>query len=185
MTSALAWPIATVVVCLIFYKQISNFLRTAKRIKGMGVEFERDLSELQMKAAEITAQARTNSNQERLPENGNLLEQARSIANISPSAAISFVWTSIEHQLRETTVRFLGKDNQLIHRFSINQINALEKADIINSSIAEILHRMREMRNKVTHKADSIDSVSANEAVSFAEMGEYVIEYLKMIPANE
>lgn len=138
LVKALAWPVAIVVVTLLFRSEVTNLLKTMKRGKvGMAeFEFERDVRELQSSDQELPST--------RSPENAAL------IATENPRGAVLDAWLRLEEQIISLAMR-KGLTNATARRYPQGSIDALMKSDLITSRDRSIIESMRELRNLAAH----------------------------------
>ncbi|MET7143146.1 hypothetical protein M3S04_16045 [Xanthomonas sp. PPL139] len=141
LIKSLAWPLAVVVVILLFRSEITALLKTMKRGKvGMAeVEFERDVLKL-----ESSAQALPST---KSPDNAAL------IATQNPRGAVLDSWLRLEEQIISLAMR-KGLTNATARRYPRGSIDALMKSGLITSSDRSIIDSMRELRNLAAHDPD-------------------------------
>jgi len=159
MTKALAWPVAAVVVGLIFRRTISNLLEGVRlRRIGKG-EWSADFATA---AKEVRAELPSPARQEtRL---GEIDAETIRLADASPAAAISEVWGELEQRVRGAAVK-AGIQQQLLPEL----LRGLTEKQIIRPSTAEGVLGLRNMRNLAVHApAEHVTTAQANEFIILA-----------------
>lgn len=210
LTSSLAWPIVSVTLGFVFRKQLQHFLTTVKKVKGLGVEFEREVASLEPSVAQLSipqtaapgksipsqpGRAERSTTQNDIstksaasgtltisPDRSReLLEHATAVAELSPNAAVVLAWTNIEQELRSLNAHIFPENSQLLKRIGIAQIYALREADVINEAVVSVLIRMRELRNKAAHSGAGDVQLPISEAKTYAEMAVNIVAYLESL----
>lgn len=184
---SLAWPLTAIVLGLVFEEPIGHLIRSARRMKGFGVEIERDFDALRQQAASIPAVPTPSGHDELAWLSGPvkaLRDQAQAVAEISPVAAISLAWLNVEQQLRAVVVTYLPGEEQLAKAFSAKQIDQLHARGIIDNAVAAVLHHMRELRNRITHGHAVTADISLAETKGYVDVAASVIEYFGSLLKN-
>jgi hypothetical protein len=113
LVGSLAWPVAAVIIVVIFHKQIAKLLAKVRKLNWgeASVELTCQLDKVEDKAREIEAQADSLSEliahfkDERAPD-----DRFQSLLAISPSAAILEVWKPVERRLIQMAKTVYGND---------------------------------------------------------------------------
>jgi hypothetical protein len=150
LVGSLAWPIAAVIIALVFHKQIGLLLAKVKTLKwgDAAVDFTDKLDKAENKAEAIAGQ--TNSNDTPLVAAPS--ERFHQLLSISPNAAILDSWSEVESEIKK-----LGK------RHGFTDILArpgrmgdeLVKSGALPIGIYDMLAEMRSMRNQAAHGAQT------------------------------
>jgi hypothetical protein len=187
IVKALAWPLAAVILGLVFRRSLNQLLRTVRRLKAPGLEIERDIAELQEDAAQLSlppstaATTKTASGADlswHSPAASDFREQVSAVADIAPSAAIALAWTTVERKLRAVVAKKVEGGESQQRRFSIAHISALRQAGVIDNAVENVLTQMRDVRNRVVHQDDSAASISSLEAKTYGEVAASLLDYL-------
>jgi hypothetical protein len=153
----LAWPVAIVVVSLIFRKEFSGVFARAKLLKVAGVEvsLEEEVNELTKVAAEggIT----TLYPEEAFPE------EFQQEMRLNPKWAFLEIWIEVEQQIKK-----MMEMKSKIYRGALNSIAELEFTNDIPSSEADILRRLSQVRNRIVHGDSEITEVDVNALIGTA-----------------
>jgi hypothetical protein len=136
--SALAWPIAIILIVLILKRPIRHLLLRLETLKGPGVEatFERQVDEAKDEVFSAVAgtppvQGSEESRHERL-EVDDLLQ----LADVSPRAAILEAWQRVETALAEAAVRLkLDLPSNMRRRGTLLFIETLERQRVISPEV--------------------------------------------------
>ncbi|MFZ5519939.1 MAG: hypothetical protein ACOZD0_01910 [Pseudomonadota bacterium] len=152
LVKALAWPLATVAIAVIFRSQLVSLLGRLKGGKLGPAEFafERAVEKLEAAAVDLpsTAAGRASSSDIQL-------------ATTSPRAAIIEAWLEIE----ENAIAFALCRNLVqptARRNPMGAINGVYKSGFLSESQKAILRELQELRNDAAHNPDfspSTDSV--------------------------
>jgi hypothetical protein len=158
MTKALAWPIAVVVLGLIFRRTISNLLEGVRlRRIGKG-EWSADFSAA---GQEVRAELPSGAPQEAPAE---IDAETLHLADVSPAAAIGDVWGELEKRVRGAAVK-AGIQHQLLSEI----VRGLTEKHIIRPATADAILGLRNMRNLAVHApAERLTSTQANEFINLA-----------------
>jgi hypothetical protein len=210
LTSALAWPLVACVLGLVFRSSIQHILTTVKKVKGLGVEFEREVTSLEPSVAELAASqvttptavpdAQLQPTEKAAPvddaatkrmsagtltsvpdKSRTLLEQVSAVADIAPSAAVVLAWTNVEQSIGNLVAHVFPRNLQLHDSVAGAQIIALHNANVINSAVELLLDRMRGLRNKAAHTGTDDQQILSAQARSYAEMAVNIIAYLESL----
>jgi hypothetical protein len=159
MTKALAWPIAVVVVGLIFRRTISNLLEGVRlRRIGKG-EWSADFTAA---AQEVWAELPSHPRQE--AHLGEIDAETVRLADASPAAAISDVWGKLEQRVRSSAAK-AGVQQQLLPEI----LRGLTDKHIIRPATADGILGLRNMRNLAVHApAERLTSTQAIEFINLA-----------------
>lgn len=165
LIDALAWPIATVILALIFRREFRSVVRrlTALKYKDFQADFGQDLLEVekQLKAMAAEAQGQTEEDAESLSR----YERLMRITEMSPRAAIMEAWRDIEVTTKQVTDAYgisVGG-----HIAGIRAIRDLVRKGVLPDSVGSVYERMRKLRARAAHAADF--AIDPEEAVRYIE----------------
>lgn len=169
MTNALAWPIALIVIALIFKRPIVEILQKVRKLSYGETSIELDIE----KAEEQLKEAIPDPVQ---PEASPEIEQRFDrLVKISPAAAITDAWKSIETELRRIS-DWLGYDQKRPVR-TLSVLARLVQRNLLSAEIAETVNELRNIRNSAAHS----DDISPDLALRFYDMSVQVLNELKSV----
>jgi hypothetical protein len=148
LVSSLAWPVAVVVMVLLFREQLAKLLSgPLKRLKagpsGLELEFDRIISEVQAQVEPVP---------DLEPPSESVISELGTIAHISPAAAVMDGYARIEEALRER-LRDAGDPRGSERRSAVALARfALEK-ELITPETAEAVRGAANLRNLTAHGA--------------------------------
>jgi hypothetical protein len=159
MTKALAWPLAVVIVCLVFRGPISGLLEGVRlRRIGKG-EWSADFTTAEQ---EVRAGLPSGAPQEAFP--GEIGAETLRLADVSPAAAIGDVWGELEKRVRGAAAK-AGVQRQFLPEI----VRGLTEKHIIRPATADAILGLRNMRNLAVHAPpEGLTSVQANEFINLA-----------------
>lgn len=210
LTSALAWPLVTLLLGLVFRSSIQQLLTTVKKVKGLGVEFEREVASLEPSVAELaalqvttptaalgaqlqqiekpapvdeeTAKRMSAGTLTAVPDKSRtLLDQVSAVADIAPSAAVVLAWTNVEQAIGDLVSHVFPRNLQLQDSVAGAQIIALHEANVINGAVESLLDRLRGLRNRAAHSGTDDQQILSAQARAYAEMAVNIIAYLESL----
>lgn len=183
-----AWPIALVVVALIFRGQITKLL---KRIKGAKygdaqVSFGEDLDKVERKVEVIAPTPEANEQQDDLANIPDLDPTLAAIANehnkfaqlaaISPSAAVLNSWTDVEFALREL-MNIHGISSVSGQRSGFQMGMTLHKQKVLDRETMDVINELKNLRNDAAHGRE----VSLLDAYRFADLARKLIRKISSL----
>lgn len=167
LVGSLAWPLAAVIIALMFKSQIAALLAKVRKLSWGDSSVE--LAE-QLDKAEDKARAVEPAEEPPLPD-----QRFQQLLAISPSAAILDTWGTVERMLYQ-----VGSDHNLDQR-GLAQPNKIMDSLVKNGKIAphiyEMLRDLRGIRNAAAHQKE----VTASDAIRFYDLSEKVVRALDKI----
>ena len=139
-----AWPIAAVVIAIIFRKQFQALLGRLKKGKVGPAEFEFEdaVRELQQDAADL-----------KLPAASQAAVPTLSQATLEPRAVILQSWIEVESAV-ESLARKHGLFNALAASSSSQLVRALKRAEVLKPEYVAVFSELRLLRNRAAHERD-------------------------------
>jgi hypothetical protein len=181
--SALAWPVAIVLIVIVLRRPLRHLLSRLETLKGPGVEatFQRQLEEAKEEAvaaaASLPAGQRRDANQQERLEYSDLLQ----LADLSPRAAILDAWLRLEFALTEAAKK---ADVPLTQRGGIlGLIEELEKRGVIAPELRSPLRRLRNLRNVAVHTMDF--DISKDSVIDYIDTANFIIRSLEVTPIED
>ncbi len=182
---SVAWPIAIIIVALLFRRQITALLRSIRKLSwgDATVDFSAELDKIERKTQDspeaTVVQAEPNSDAE---------VRFNRLLEISPAAAVLDAWLPIETRLRALgrqyqesssyeTQRGLGSGMSMQVRQVINMLGAKGYA---KTSALKILGELQHLRNAAAHHGD----VSVVDAIRFKTLAASALAALEGIAIN-
>jgi hypothetical protein len=156
LVKALAWPVAAIVIAMIFHRQISALLSRIRKGKIGPAEFEFE-QEVQELAEQTSAQLQSQQ----------VGSPTVSLATTNPRAAILEAWLGVE-----SAIHRLAYNRELpapsAQRSPLSIIRAVEKAGVLPGEDVALFNDLRVLRNRATHDAE------------FSPSPESVIKYVQL-----
>jgi len=150
LVSSLAWPVAAIVIALVFHRQIGGLLAKVKTLKWgeAAVDFSVKLDKAEGEVEVLTGQTNDSSSQPPPVPSGRFHE----LLAISPNAAILDTWNEVERQIRA-----LGTHHGLIESPARPSRlgDDLVKTGVLPLGVHKMLVEMRQMRNAAAHGAET------------------------------
>lgn len=166
LVSALAWPITTIVVALLFRHELRQLAGRVSQLKYKDVEatFEKQLVEVEAEAARIPS-----------PPEPELLEGPtaaaaeglRRIAEISPRAAVLEAWTMIETAAMQSGLA-TGSAMPRVTARSI--MTFLRESGRLSEESLQLIEDLRRLRNRAAHLPDV--AITVDEAERYLALAE-------------
>ena len=165
LIDSLAWPVAIALIVWWLKDHIGRLLRFTKKFRygDLEIEFEQQLAALKQ---DVEHQRRIHPVEKRI-EDTEVTDYLRSTAEVSPRAALVEAWVGLE-LTAVTSARMLdlipSEKTAPFHKV----IQALHRAEVIGSKDAEILNRLRTLRNEALHSP--VFDISKKEVEEFIEL---------------
>lgn len=162
-----AWPVAVVVIVLVFRKPIASALRNLRRIehRGTAFEFGEKLEQATERAAEVKLELPADDKAEHpVP------------ADLPPRLIVLEAWLRVEKEL-SSALRAVGGEsvyNATWRNYRARQ--ALVKSGLIQEEMWKLIDYLREMRNEAAHAPDF--AISKNDALRYATLSESAVRFL-------
>lgn len=157
LVESLAWPLATVVVAILFRKQLISLLARLRKGKvgPAEFEFEEGVRALEKEASDIPGTP------------SRVGTPTISLVTSNPRAAILEAWLEVEDQ---ATTLALTKDlvRPTARRNPMGVLRGLESSDILSDEHKAILAQLRNLRNQAAHEPDF--SPSADSVLSYVQL---------------
>lgn len=171
-----AWPLALLILVLVFRKQIATILDKIKSVKWGDVEavIERDIQE-----ATTTASAIEPAPADIADENKGRFLELTKMARSSPTGAIVEAWKDIEEAGRDLAESSGIAVSSVPSRpyFSLQALLAGNK--LIPRAEVETFRELRMIRNRAAHIKD--DQVTVDQARQYVVLADRLVDALKAI----
>ncbi len=161
LTEALAWPISTIIIVLIFKSEITKLMPYLKKLKAgpLEAEFERDVIEIKN---EFDPNSQISESEIHITD-----EKLKNLIIIDPRSAILKSWRQLELALQRAVIQKSGSPRPDIST-SFKVINALENLNILSEEERDLARELRGLRNQTAHH--SYFSPTEAAASMFVEM---------------
>lgn len=173
LTKALAWPVTTVIVTMLFRKPLAELIPFLKSLKykDLEMEFSRGVEEVKKEAlVAIPQTAEIANSKDQTPP---LLAQ---LASISPRAAVLEAWRTIESEAIACVSRssLAPESTSLKGHSRIGHV--LLQAGVMNMDQFKIFHKLRELRNLAAHADDF--TLSIEDAINYMGSAKLLADHL-------
>lgn len=177
---AIIWPITILILIWIFRNQLSKvLLKLSKlRIKDIELEFNKDLQEAEHKAKELNLV--TLEEIKEIPEPislSTLYERIFHIAGISPRAAITEAWRTIElYTMQAAKAQGIEVSGAIAGAKTISILIGKGK---LEEEIIQIYENLRRMRNKAAHAYEF--DINSEEAIRYVDVALSIANRLRRL----
>lgn len=184
LIDSLAWPVAAVVLGLIFRKKLIELLPLLRKVKAGPLEAEFEIATKQVLASTVELVAK-----ERMPE-APLVQDKRSLedtaaklvtARSEPTATIIEGWSALDGELHK-----LGRQTGSIEDPLMSEINLYRKvmdSNVLPIGTRTLVQDLRKLRNQVAHAKVIPTAESAQDyLLSVQRVVELIRNYRKNLP---
>lgn len=162
LVSSLAWPIAVVIVAIVFRAPIGEMIGRLEHVKGPGFEAWANLA-----AEAHVALATSTTTPEKSNVPGSLTEKFSELAGTSPSGAVMTAWIDVDKVL-DAKIEAAGVSVDK-SAYQPKWIVALQ-AGLITEETATALRKLRDLRNFAAHKhGATVDTARALDFLALAD----------------
>lgn len=183
--SALAWPIATIVLAFLVRSPLRLVLLSLTRLKykDMEIDFGRELSRIEAEAKSIDlTHTPVPEPHGHGPENSTeRLREAARLTNDFPEPAVALGWAAVEQELQAAAIRLRLAVDPGRSAAPLRIIPVLRADGYLDDRMNDILNRMRNLRNMAVHGSYSGQPVTSDEAREFLALAGGVVERLKAL----
>jgi hypothetical protein len=173
---ALAWPVTALIIFLALRRPLFRLIPLIQRFRFL--DFELDFgSQVHELAASLGRELP--ERQALSGERKQLREHLSELAHLSPRAVVLEAWLQLEKAAIEAARR---RDLKLTSREMRSPILLgyyLEEAGILDESMSEVYHRLRNLRNAAAHAADF--SYEPEAALEYADLALRLAELLERV----
>ena len=161
--SALAWPIAAVVIAFAFRSEIRVLVPLLRKLKAgpIEAEFERDVKELQQDAGAVVGIEPPGELQGRE-------QMLRELARVNPKSAILEAWLGVELAVRRAALQRIGGSPPPDVTSPLRAMRELVQHEVVTGFDAALFQDLRGLRNQAAHIQE------------FNPSYESAVEYVKM-----
>lgn len=184
LIDSMAWPVAAVLLGLIFRKKLADLLPLLRKVKAGPLEAEFEIATKQVLAS--TAELASKERKPDAPqiEDKILLEETASkllTARSEPTATIIEGWSTLDGELHK-----LGRQTGINRDPLLNEAKLYREvmdSDVLPIETKSLVHDLRQLRNQVAHAKVVPTPESAQDyLVSIQRVVELIRNYRKNLP---
>ena len=190
IAEALAWPLVTLILGLVFRRKLLDLIPLIKKIKAgpLEAEFEREAKQVLSAAKEIAAQATLPapaggpaSKEGESPSDGDVVTKLLE-ARHDPSGVILAGWGSVDGELFRLGVQMgVLVEDPLTSTTKVYE--AVMASDVLPAETKRLVRELRELRNKVAHVQVVPTSDAAQDYIAAVDrVVELIRNYRKNLP---
>lgn len=190
MTEALAWPLVTLILGLVFRRRLLDLIPLIKKFKAgpLEAEFERETRQVLSTATELTTQASAPDPALPAPAHGGkTVRDSRVVARLlnarnDPAGVILDGWGSVDGELFRLGVQMgLIVEDPLTSTTKVYE--SVMASDILPDETRRLVRELRELRNKVANEKVTPTSEAAQDyIVAVDRVVELIRNYRKNLP---
>jgi len=170
---AIAWPGAVLIIVLMLRREVGELIGRVQEIPFRGGSIKFAIKEVKHLADEAhLPEAESPAPEMSPPGPSGLLQHVRQIAEVSPSLAIIEAWRRLEGELTDRVTGWKGPGRPTGMRLTEQLIHE----EVIDPNLAQIIDRLRLVRNRAAH-AHGFE-VSQSDALEYVRMVERVAKRL-------
>lgn len=166
---ALAWPLAALVIALIFRRHLLALLSRLDELSwgDKSARFARKLDSLESQAPPLVPDAEAGPELALSGDHSRFL----GLLDLSPNAAVLDAWSGIEDALQG-----LAHGVQLATADAVQAALALEKRGVLPARTVGMISDMRALRNAAAHNQD----ISVSDALRFRNLAKGVLNEIRL-----
>lgn len=170
LVSSLAWPVAVVLVAIVFHSPISEMINRLEHVKSPLFE---GWAKVAAEAHEAVMATGVTVQERRDAPDYSLTATYSDLARISPPGAVMTAWVEVEKALNDkiAAVGATPKKNLYMPNW-----HAALKAGLVTEGTAVALQRLRDLRNLAAHKSESVDAARALDFLALADSVMWAID---------
>jgi hypothetical protein len=170
---AIAWPGAVLVVVLMLRREVGELIGRVQEIPFRGGSIKFGIKEVKQLADEAhLPEAETPAPEVIRLRPPGLLPYLQGVAEVSPRLAIIEAWRRLEGELMDKVTGWRGPGRPTGMRLT----EQLLREEVIDPNLAQIIDRLRFVRNKAIHARDF--EVSGSDALEYVRTVERVAKKL-------
>jgi hypothetical protein len=167
LVSSLAWPLAAVVLALMFRQQLASLLRGGgplKRLKAGPVEFEFDRV-----ISDVESKIEPGPGEEKESYAGRTVaEELMAVAKASPRAAVMEAFALVEQEIRGR-MRVAGHPRADAKQGAVRLAREAREAGVITAESLEAVEGMAVLRNLAAHDGEQVSERRALDYLNLAD----------------
>ena len=168
LVTGVAWPVAAVVVAMVFRTEVKNLLKRLKAFKLSGAElgFSELLDEASREAATLSTPSSPVS----------MIEIDEHTIPKHPHFAVIEAWRSIESEVAQL-IQLLDPRIKQHEINGFRSLRLLRQAEIVPSDVITLMEDLRRVRNAAVH--DSEPEITKGQAIEYLSLASRVEEALR------
>jgi hypothetical protein len=168
LVQALAWPLIAFFIVLLLRKPFIELFKNVEKLKWQGVEFEfgQKLVNAEKDARGLSLPPAEKVKLPAFKQDMSLYEKMKSIAEISPAAAVADSWKAVE---------FATMEAAKVHGYDISGrivgykiVEKLAVDGLLDEGTLGLYRDLRSMRNSAAHHSDF--SITVSEALRYIDL---------------
>lgn len=148
--SAIAWPVATIIIVLILKEPVKYLIGSIEKLKYKGLEVEFNNLKNMSKLIPKIEKTKEISINERVIYSS-LETQIADIAPRSPESAIFISWAALELAISEAVNRLRISPDSPSYRSVMHNIDCLENNSKLDRNTLNAIGALRALRNTIAH----------------------------------
>jgi uncharacterized protein YutE (UPF0331/DUF86 family) len=165
-----SWPIVILIIFVLLREQISKLIEKIGHLKYKDLELDFDNVK---KQAEAIGNKKENSykvikDSESEKVFNSLEEQILETVEKAPAAAVLLAWSTLETAIASAVSRLAISTESPSYRSPLHNLDMLEKHSEISKEHVNLLHKMRELRNKIAHEQTITISITEEQALEYS-----------------
>jgi hypothetical protein len=170
LVASLAWPVAVVIVAIVFRSPISEMINRLEHVKSPIFEGWAKVAAEAHQAVLATGVAVP---PRRDAPDYSLTAQFSDLARVSPPGAVMTAWVEVDKALNAKIQAAGAVPAPSLH---MPNWQAALRAGIVDEGGAVALQRLRDLRNLAAHKSDSVDAARALDFLALADSVMWAID---------
>ncbi len=183
LVQALAWPIITFFIVLLLRKPFIELLKNVEKMKWQGVEFEfgQKLVNAEKGAKGLSLPSAEKVELPSFKQDMSLYEKMKSIAEISPAAAIADSWKAVEFATMQLADARGYDVSGKIAGYKI--VDKLAADNILDIGTLSLYKELRSMRNSAAHHSDIL--ITTSEAIRYVDLSLSLVNKLLVLAESK
>jgi len=169
LVSSLAWPVAVVIVAIVFRSPISEMINRLEHVKS---PFFEGWAKAAAEAHEAVLTTGVTAPERRDAPDDSLTARFSDLARTSPPGAVMAAWVEVEQALKANIEAAGATPDRLDQR---NWQVAL-RAGLVTEGTAVALQRLRDLRDLAAHRSEYVDAGRAFDFLALADSVMWAID---------
>lgn len=165
-----SWPIVMLIMFILLRDQIGKLIEKIGHLKYKDLEL--DFDSVKKQAEAISSKKDDDYKVIRDSESekvfNSLEEQILETVEKAPAAAVLLSWSTLETAIASAVSRLAISGESPSYRSPLHNLDMLEKHSEISKEHVNLLHKMRELRNKVAHEQVTTISITEEQALEYS-----------------
>ena len=194
LIGSVIWPLTLIIVLILFRTQLNDLVKTLKnlRYKELEINFNEEIGKIEkiVDEKELLPSTMKNGDKDNLREKyfeliSSLEEHIISVADISPTASISLIWSILERQIRLAAMR-VPTNRPPDMRINVQQyMQIFFERGYITKNTTLIFKELYNLRNKAVHNDPGILLITRNDVVEYWSLTKVILEKIALLGISE